>query len=117
MSNTSSYAVRWKSRVLLPTKEIRNGIITGVRLGRFTLKFDTALSVGTEIALEFYAKYRDQPSRIRVKAKVTRCKLTSTNGADIHLTLSQISREDNHTLNNVLQTLAESEALDLKASS
>lgn len=108
MPNTPSYPVCWKSRVLLPTKEIRNGLITGAKLGGFELRFDFALSVGTEIALEFYARHNNKPSRIRAKTKVTRCKLTRNDGAQMQLTLSQISREDNHTLNNVLQTLAES---------
>lgn len=115
MPDSFSYLVNWKSRVLLPNKNIRNALITGVKLGGFKLKFDQALPVGEEIALEFYVKYRETPSRIRVKAKVTHCQLTSPTGANLKLKLSHISREDNHTLNNVLQTLAESDSFDLRA--
>lgn len=115
MSSKSSFLVHWKSRVLMPNKEIRDGLISRVRKGGFELTCDRAAQIGAEIALEFYVKYRDKPNRIRAKANVTYCRITSNGDSLIRVELSQINRDDNHTLNNVLQSLEESDSFDLRA--
>ncbi len=115
MTGKSSFLVHWKSRVLMPNKEIREGLISRVKLGGFELTCDRAARIGTEIALEFYVKYRDKPHRIRAKANVTYCRITADGDSLIRADLSQINREDNHTLNNVLQSLEESDSFDLRA--
>ncbi len=92
-----------------------DGLISQVKLGGFELKIDRAVSIGTEIALEFYVKYRDKPKRIRLKGKVTYCGIASSGESMLRLSISQIGREDNHTLSNILQTLGDSDAFDLRA--
>lgn len=114
MPGNSTFLVHWKSRVLFPNKEMRDGVISRVKQGGFELTSDRAAPIGSEIAIEFYVKYRDKPNRIRAKASVTYCRITSNGDSLIRLTITQIGREENHTLNNVLQAFAESDSFDLR---
>lgn len=101
--------------MLLPGKVLLEGLISQVKRGGFAVKCDRAVSIGTEIALEFFIKYRGKPTRIRVKAKVATCRLESSGDALLQVAISEIGREESHTLNNVLQSLEESTAFDLRS--
>ncbi len=109
------YLVHWRARFFLDDKIIQTTVINSVFKSGFSFIFPHALPVGAEINLEMALKYREQPIRIRVKAKIEYCLLRSNNdGADIDVTTTKITREDNHTINNILQELSESKVFNLR---
>lgn len=109
------FLVHWRARFFLADKVIHQTVINAVFKSGFSFVFDHALPVGTEINIEMALKYREQSTRIRAKATVDYCLLRSNNdGADIDILTSKISREDQHTINNILQVLNEAKSFNLR---
>ena len=109
--------VYWRARLFMADKVIHPAIITGAYKTGFVLKFHQALAIGTEMNVEFAVKFRDEMHRIRVKAKVAYCQLGGGNSAsevEMDISTIKISREDNHLMGNILQTLANSAEMNLK---
>lgn len=109
------YLVHWKARFFLADKVIHQAVINSIFKGGFSFIFSQALPIGKEINLEMGIKYRDEPKRIRIKAKIDYCLLRSNNdGAEIDIITTKIGREDNHTINNILQMMSESKEFNLR---
>ena len=106
----NGFMVHWQARLLLGPGDIRSGLIVSVRQGGFDIDFEHALSLGKEVGIEFFLNFEGAKQRIRLKAKVTYCKLKASNsGALLSLRTSIINRQDNHTLNNILHSLGDSD--------
>lgn len=115
MKETASYMVYWKTRVLTADRVLCDGLISQVRKGGFDMDFEYAVSVGSDMAVEFHVKYRNQMRRIRANAKVVYCMVKAQNaGALLKLEITRINHDDDHVLNNILQTFGESGEFDLR---
>lgn len=109
------YLVHWRARFFMADKVIHLTTITSVFKSGFAFIFPQALPVGAELNIEIALSYQDQPTRIRLKAKVDYCLLRSnSDGADIDVITSKIASQDQHMLNNILQALSESKEFNLK---
>lgn len=103
------YNVNWRSRVLLLDRSIRPAQITNVSKGGLYVIFAHAISIGTEICVEFHVEYRGETHRIRAKTIVTYSAVLSENrGAGLGVQFTEIDSKSYHVLNNVIQTLADS---------
>lgn len=108
------YMVHWRARFFQKDKVIHPATIVAVFEKGFTLSFDYALPVNSEINIEFLLNFREDKQTIRAKAKIHYCLLKSGgNGAEIDIVTTKIGREDQHTLRNVLQVFQESKEFNL----
>ncbi len=115
MSENPSFMVHWKARVLTTDHAMHEGLINQVRKGGFSMDFTQALSTGSTLSVEFYVKYKNEPRRIRAKARVTYCMVKSQSvGASLNLSILKMSKEDHHALSNVLQLFGDSDEFNLK---
>lgn len=111
----AKYMVYWRSRVLLPDKVVREGVIRQVCEKGFCLELQQAVPLRSQLGLEFYIKYKGERCRIRAKTKVLCCTLSSSGQlAQLELQLIFTSQEERHTLNNALQILENSKTVDLR---
>jgi len=107
--------VHWRARLFMADKKIHKATVASIFKAGFCLQFHQAVAVGSDMNVEFAVKYRGENQRIRVKGKVSYCLLRSSgDGADIDLMFTQISSTDNHTYNNILQTLMQSSEVNLR---
>jgi len=110
------YMVYWRSKVLMQDRVLRNGVIQKVCKEGFVMRFPQAVSLGVDVNLEFYVSYKEEQCRIRVKTSVVACMLLSGGlGADLELQIVTLSKDERHTLNNVLQLLENSSEFNLRA--
>lgn len=115
MKEGPCYMVYWKTRVLTADRVVREGLINQVRKGGFDMDYEHAVSVGSDMAIEFHVKYRNEMRRIRANTKVVYCMVKSQNaGALLKVDITRISHDDDHVLNNILHTFGESGEFDLK---
>lgn len=109
------YLVHWKARLFMSDKVIHPATVIGIFEKGFVLRFFRATPLNTEMNIEFMVNFREEMHRIRIKGQVKYCLLRSQgDGADIDIATTKISREDNHTLNNILQILQESKEFNLR---
>ncbi len=116
MSENPSYMVHWKARVIISDRTMHEGLITQVRKGGFGMEFTQAVSTGSTLSVEFHVKHDGQLRRLRAKTKVTYCMVKSQSiGASLKLATIKMSKQDNHTMNNILQVLGNSDEFNLQA--
>jgi len=109
------FMVFWKARCMLPDRSLHESAIKTITQSGFAIELEQAVSLGKDVNIEFYVKYRDKDERIRVKTTVIYCMILSENrGAYMEVKIKQISNEEMHTLNNILQVLGESKEFDLR---
>ncbi|WP_188149448.1 hypothetical protein [Teredinibacter waterburyi] len=109
------FLVNWRARLFMADKIIRPAIVTSAHANGLTIRFNEAVPLGTEMNLEFALKFIDQAVKIRIKAKVDYCLIKSnSNEVEIDISTTKISRADQHTLNNILQVLGESNEFNLR---
>lgn len=100
------FDVRWRGRVATADKKLFDVIVNDVSIGGVAIVFPYAVPVGTRVSIEFYARPREESKRIRAKTVVVFNTVLSANrGAKLGLQFDSMSKEDLHTLKNVLQTL------------
>lgn len=115
MSKNPVYMVHWKARALPPNKVMREGVISQVSKGGLSLEIPYAVSTGSQLSVEFYVNYKNEPKRIRAHTSVTYCMLKSQGqGSFLRLSITKISKGDLHALNNVLQILGDSDEFNLE---
>lgn len=103
-SKGQRFSVNWPARMFQKDKIIHRAQIIAVYEKGYTLAFAYALPIGSIVNIEFRALLKDQPHLIRAKAKVDYCLLKSqNNSSEIDLITTQIAREDQHTIRNILQ--------------
>ncbi len=102
------YNVNWRTRVLLLDKSIRSAQIKNVSKGGIYIVFEHALSIGTEVCVEFFVNYRAEVHRIRAKAKITFSAVLSDNrGAGLGLQFTEIDSKSFHIFSNIIQELTD----------
>lgn len=115
-SENPSYMVHWKARVIIFDHTMHEGLITQVRKGGFSMEFVQAVSTGSTLSVEFHVKHDGQLRRFRANTKVTYCMIKSQSiGASLNLAIIKMSKQDNHTMNNILQLLGDSSEFNLQA--
>jgi len=107
------FLVNWRARLFMEDKVIHPATISAVFKTGFCLRFFQAVSIGKTMNIEIMVKLQGEHHKIRVKAQVDYC-LLNGDGADIDILTTQISREDNHLLNNILQALTEAKEFNLR---
>ncbi|ABD79992.1 hypothetical protein Sde_0730 [Saccharophagus degradans 2-40] len=109
------FMVHWRCRLFMADKKIHNAVITSVFDKGFGLLFLQAVPMNTIMNVEFGLSFNERPHKIRFKGVVDYCLIRSDNtGADIDLLTTKIANEDQHTINNILQALAESKEFNLR---
>lgn len=109
------FMVHWRCRLFMADKHIHNAIITSVFDKGFGMLFLSAVPVGTVMNVEFGLSFNERSHKIRFKAAVDYCLIRSDGeGADLDLITSKISADDQHTINNILQTLSETREFNLR---
>ncbi len=109
------FLVHWRARLFMADKVIHPATVTAAYKSGFTIKFAHAIPMGTDMHIEFAVNFKDEKHRLRTKAKVGYCLLLSGGeAAELDLNILQISRQDNHTYNNVLQALQEAKEMNLQ---
>ena len=107
------FLVHWRARLFLADKVIHSATVTSIFKTGLCIRFHQAIGLGSDMNLEFLVNFRKEAHRIRVKAKVEYC-LLSGNGADVDVLITQVSREHNHLLGNILQELSEAKEFNLR---
>ncbi len=80
------------------------------------MEFIQALATGSNLSIEFHAKYKGIPRRFRANTKVTRCTIKSrTVGATLNLSILKMAKQDHHAMNNILHILGDSDEFDLRS--
>ena len=109
------YWANWRARYFLHDRKIHHATVIAVYKTGFTLQCAHCLPVGAMMNLEFLVRYKELPTRIRVKGKVTYCLLKSNgDGAEVEVTTTKISGEHQHVVNNLIQLLSDSKEFNLR---
>ncbi|SMF64369.1 hypothetical protein SAMN02745866_04150 [Alteromonadaceae bacterium Bs31] len=109
------YMVHWQSRIMTRDRQVHSALVEHIAQKGVSIKTDTALTLGSDVNIEFYIKYRDKKERIRAKTKVIYCRVLSSNqGVVLELKFTHISGEEMHIYNNTLQLLGNAREFQLK---
>ncbi len=109
------YMVFWQGRTMLADRSVFPAIIKTASVEGFGLEMEQAVSLGKNLNVEFFVKYRGQETRLRAKLTVIYCMILSANrGAYIEGRVQQMAEGDMHTYNNILQALGNAKEFDLR---
>lgn len=108
------YPVRWQGRIMTVDKAVREVSVSHATREGVSILASQMVSVGAQVNIEFYAKYRGALARFRAKTTVAYSRLLSGgDGVVLELRFTYLSKEEMHTYNNVLQLLANNAAEDV----
>lgn len=109
------YLANWRARYFLDDRKIQFATVTAIYKTGYSLLCTQCLPVGAVINLEFLVRYKDHPTRIRIKGRVDYCLLKSTgDGAEVEITTTKITPEHQHVVNNLIQLLSDSKEFNLR---
>ena len=101
------FAVQWKARIMLSDRSVYQVTVVDVSKGGVAIKFDRVLSKATPVNIEFFANVSKSEKRIRAKTLVCHNTVLSAGDAKLGLRFTQVSQQDLHAFNNILQQLTE----------
>lgn len=102
----SRYSVSWPGRVFYSNTDFQRARFLEISKGGASLTQATTLPINEAVILEFYVGYRGEQVRILGKALVTDCEqLDNGSGFKITAKYIQITKENLHTLGNILQLM------------
>lgn len=114
-SKGARYWANWRARYFLEDRKIYHATVTAIYKKGFSLQCAHCLPVGAMMNLEFLVRYKDLPTRIRIKGKVDYCLLKNNgNGAEVEVITTKISREHQHVVNNLIQLMSDSKEFNLR---
>lgn len=100
---------------MTPDRRVAEGKIKEILKTGVVIHFDRALSCGSNANIEFYVNFRNEKVRVRAKTVVVYSMLrANSEGAELELAITDISRIERHTLNNILQEFQNAEEFSLK---
>lgn len=109
------YLANWRARYFLDDRKIHLATVTAIYKGGYSVQCPQCLPVGALMNLEFLVRYKEHPTRIRVKGRVDYCLLRNNDaGADVELTITKITSEHQHVVNNLIQLLSDSTEFNLR---
>ncbi|HEY7773101.1 MAG TPA: hypothetical protein VIC26_07955 [Marinagarivorans sp.] len=109
------YLANWRARYFLHDRKIQHATVSAIYKTGYTLQCTHCLPVGAIMNLEFLVRYKDLPTRIRIKGRVDYCLLKSSGDeAEVEVTTTKISREHQHVVNNLIQLLSNSKEFNLR---
>ena len=110
-----SYMVHWKARSMTSDRSVFPTVVKAISQFGFAIELAQAVSRGKEVNIEIFLNFDGEEKRIRVKTTVLYCMILSENrGAYMEVSIKQISPEEMHVLNSVLQVLGNSPEFDLR---
>jgi len=101
------FSVNWVARIMLADRSMYKVVVVDVSVGGVAIRFDRLLSKTTPVNVEFFAKIGKQSHRIRAKTVVSHNTVLSSGDARLGLRFTDISKQELHDLNNVLQQLGD----------
>ena len=114
-SKTPRYLANWRARYFLDDRKIQFATVAAIYKTGYSLQCGHCLPVGAVMNLEFLVRYKDHPTRIRIKGRVDYCLLKSTgDGAEVEVTTTKITPEHQHVVNNLIQLLSDSKEFNLR---
>ena len=109
------YLANWRARYFLEDRKIEFATVSAIYKTGYSLQCNNCLPVGAMMNLEFLVRYKELPTRIRVKGRVDYCLLKNTGaGAEVEVTTTKISHEHQHIVNNLIQLLSDSKEFNLR---
>lgn len=115
VSKAPRYRANWRARYFLDNRKIQLATVTAIYKGGYSLQCAQCLPIGALMNLEFLVRYKEHPTRIRVKGRVDYCLLRNIGeGADVELTITKISSEHQHVVNNLIQLMSDSTEFNLR---
>lgn len=98
------YQTNWRSRVIVRKGSVEPGTITEIMKNGICMQFSESLEVGKKISVEFFVYYNGGDRRIRAVMEVHNCIFRSeVDGVELDLEVKEISEDELHMFNNVLQ--------------
>jgi len=101
------FDVQWKARIMLSDRSVYQVLVVDVSKGGVAIKFDRVLSKATPVNIEFFANVSKGDKRIRAKTVVCHNTVLSSGDAKLGLRFTQVSSDDMHSFNNLLQQLGD----------
>jgi c-di-GMP-binding flagellar brake protein YcgR len=101
------FDVRWKGRIMLADRSMYQISVVDVSKGGVAIHFDRVLTKSTPVNIEFFAKVSKEEKRIRAKTLVCHNTVLSSGDAKLGLRFTEVSKQDLHDFNNLLQQLTD----------